>query len=402
MARPSTPTRVLPALIFLVLLHHVVAVTVRSIPSTPDNQQFFTLAQALIENGDRKISSCGPDLPDIERCIIACNSPGLAERGGCCCIARANDFTVGLRGGCRYSQRVQNFTTRFIYKSSPITANNRYFGATSCARNAPTGNGAPCTCSIQWEASAETLQMAAPLPTPSISPSPDLTASPSPVTQVPPLVTPEPSPPVITEEPIVDETVTPTPDSELIPAGTLPGRDPESPVVTDDPTSTAEDDLSGLLGDSPEPSPNTEGGDDDDADDDDDAEQQASEDDGSVCVDERYLKERGFLADTLVHQQAILATVLCPHARTLPCGTPDHKVRFNGEDMSYESMCALAHVQCRVSKMKVNSVYTHLWTDVAHEDVMLTMFDSRYAEPAQKVLHAVMRAWRTAKNRVIA
>lgn len=44
--------------------------------------------------------------------------------------------------------------------------------------------------------------------------------------------------------------------------------------------------------------------------------------------------------------------------------------------------------------MKVNSVWTHQWTDVDHDDVALTMYDARYSQSAQRALHRLMRTIR--------
>ncbi|KAI0562493.1 hypothetical protein FGB62_59g024 [Gracilaria domingensis] len=108
------------------------------------------------------------------------------------------------------------------------------------------------------------------------------------------------------------------------------------------------------------------------------------------CVDERYLRAKGYAPHTFVHRPAKLARTLCPPG-TLPCATPHHKVLFDGSNLSYEKLCERLQT-CEVQHILVNSVYSHVWQPEEHENgAVLTMYDVRYPEMAQKALHWVLR-----------
>lgn len=119
-----------------------------------------------------------------------------------------------------------------------------------------------------------------------------------------------------------------------------------------------------------EPSPSEESGDDD------------------VCVSETYLLSLGHSRRDLVHPSGIVATALCPVRSALPCGTSNHMLRVAGESISYERYCQTN--DCEKRMVKVNSVYSHLWSERNVEGVTMTMFDTRYHELPQKALHWAM------------
>lgn len=141
-------------------------------------------------------------------------------------------------------------------------------------------------------------------------------------------------------------------------------------------------------------------------------EDDGDDDDSSVCVDQEYLVRIGFTQESFVHDNGIESTVLCPIKSSLPCGTADHMVRVDGTTMSYDDYCALSGVSCSQREMVVNAVYSHMWDEMTHvtrlqdpssssasHNVELTMFDARYGETQQIVLHAAMRNMRRVRKR---
>lgn len=111
----------------------------------------------------------------------------------------------------------------------------------------------------------------------------------------------------------------------------------------------------------------------------------------ATCVEESYLRRRGFSERHFVHPNAVTAQVLCPLDSALPCATQHHMVRIDGHALSYAKMCQM--IACERKVTRVNSVYSHVWAEETG-DVVLTMFDVRYFESAQKLLHLAMRTWR--------
>lgn len=118
-----------------------------------------------------------------------------------------------------------------------------------------------------------------------------------------------------------------------------------------------------------------------------------------VCVDASYLHKGGYSGNWLVHSESVQqAEVYCPLGEhgNLPCATADHMVRFKGEGMSYRQLCGTEEVSCNRRRMSVNSVLSHLWTEVrVHDDVVLTMLDARHPEFVQKSLHRLVSVKRS-------
>lgn len=103
-----------------------------------------------------------------------------------------------------------------------------------------------------------------------------------------------------------------------------------------------------------------------------------------VCVDEAYLVSLGHSRHDMVHKQSTVTSALCPGG-ALPCGTEHHMVRVAGLPMSYRQLCETR--ACQTKLVAVNSVFTHVWQEREHDGVVMTMFDHRYPEMAQKALH---------------
>ena len=106
-----------------------------------------------------------------------------------------------------------------------------------------------------------------------------------------------------------------------------------------------------------------------------------------VCVDVAYLTALGHTTDQFVHTSPFLASTVCP-GNGLPCGTANHMVRLNGENLSYKQLCE--RVVCTKKTTVVNSVFSHVWEERVHGDVALTMYDVRHPEMMQLMLHRVM------------
>lgn len=360
-----------------------------SIPDEADNQDFFATTQAIFANGNLMQSSCGSEQPEILRCIRVCNSPGLPERSGCCCVVVGSgdekQFFVGLRGGCRYNNRLLTWPTRYTYVSSPGGTSEPFFDDATCEATTENVNGSSCTCSLSWSISKDDLESAPPLPSPSLSPSPvvgGVRPSPPPETPtaVPTLVsTPElPTPDMVPVDSI-------EPSNSISPTRTPTVGVDTSPDVSESPDASPSPSLTGLV---PPESTSTE------------PEVSVSPDDDGVCVDERYLTKKGFNSDDMVHKNGLIARVLCPVGRSsLPCGTVNHKVRVGGKGLSYAELCNREGMKCDEAVIKVNSVYSHMWSEMKHEDVVLTMYDVRYPEAPQRSLHSVMRGLRSLRNK---
>ncbi|CAN8068592.1 unnamed protein product [Agarophyton chilense] len=390
MRSPSSRFLLLVASLLLCERSVVQAQQLRTIPNTPDNQEFFALTQSLFMEGVLSTSSCDSQRSNIEQCIRTCNSPGPRERNGCCCVIdnsnSTSKFYIGLRGGCRYNQRLLKFTDSFIYESSPINSNMPFFDQVTCASTAENANDNSCTCTLVWEASASELAEMPPIPTPSPSSSPSPVTSPTMSTSTLPSMEP-------TVTPAVDPTISSAISPPVEPAGPPTVITPPNGITTPTPTDVSTPLPTEDSGFGPAPggnvSPTAE------------LDPSPSPDDDSVCVDQKYLLDRGFSAEHLVHNGGISSTVLCPQHSQLPCASLNHKVRFNGVDMSYRQLCEHEVMACQRDEMLVNSVFSHLWDEARHGEVMLTMFDTRYAEVAQKGLHSVMHALRTVRKRVV-
>lgn len=371
----------------------------RAIPSTEANSEFFMFVQRIIGQGSFELGNCDADQQDqLLTCLKRCNSPGKLKRGNCCCSAstnpqdNTNTANFGVAGSCRYQQQLLNFTAddEIKYESVPLSGNRQYVND-ACV---PVQQGeGECTCSLKWVSKWSAVQSALPSPTPSpVSPSP--TRTPTPTVSVLPSVTflgsPTPTksskPPRKSPTPTVEVTPssTATPDVD---GGTVVDRGPGSGNTSGEGDDEETGPTPGAITSTGEPS-----GDDDD-------------DDDGVCVDEQYLLGRGFTRDDLVHVQGRQAKVWCPDYAGLPCGTEFHMVRIGDRSVSYRQLCedggatslaqqGLGAVQCRRERMTVNSVWTHQWEEVGHGAVTLTMYDARYAEGAQRLLHRVMRSVR--------
>lgn len=115
------------------------------------------------------------------------------------------------------------------------------------------------------------------------------------------------------------------------------------------------------------------------------------QEEAGVCVDERYLRGLGHGGEDFVHRGGLIARVFCP-GNGLPCGTGFHKVRVGGVGMSYVEFCAM--VRCERRVMRVNSVYSHRWRERSVGGVVVTMYDVRHLETAQRALHWGMEVLR--------
>lgn len=351
-------------------------VSTRRIPDTEDNQRYFRTTQYLIQEGDFDEDSCGKERDQIIDCIKKCNKPGFRTRMECCCVARSRDdksreFAVGLKGGCRYSQRVLNFTTSVHYSSTPIKESPLFFDERSCGQSAENKTTDSCTCAMEWRLSTRKLKQA------NQTKSTNQTAVPS--------TTPE-------------EITEPTPSKEPEPTTPSVSAGPKEPVVVAPPkeepnatTSIEETPVSSASSEEDNPFSDISA---------EDAPTQTPDDDGSVCVEESYLLERGVKRIEMVHQNAPLTNVLCPIGTSLPCGTTNHKIRFGSKHLSYKELCEHPDFTCEKDVRHVNSVYSHLWKDVDHDGVVMTMFDVRYPEAAQKVLHKTMHQWRMIRSNI--
>lgn len=375
-----------------------VAYAQRAIPSTEANTEFFMFVQRIIAQGSLELGSCDADQQDqLLTCLKRCNSPGKLKRGNCCCSAstnpqdNTNTANFGVTGSCRYQQQLLNFTTddEIKYESVPLSGNRQYVN--NACQPVQQGEG-KCTCSLKWVSKWSAVQSALPSATPSpVSPSP--TRTPTPTASVLPSVTflGTPSPTKSSKPPRKSSSSTADPSVDVTPSSTA-SSDDGSTVVGREPGLGDGDENDDEAGSSPGAMPNTEepSGDDDD-------------DDG-VCVDEQYLLSRGFTRDDLVHVQGRQAKVWCPDYAGLPCATEFHMVRIGDRSVSYRQLCEEhtslvqqglgAMFECRRERMTVNSVWTHQWEEVGHGAVTLTMYDARYAEGAQRLLHRVMRSVR--------
>lgn len=391
----------------------------RAIPSTDENAEYFETVQKIITDGERTTSpQCpsGSALQQLVDCVVKCNAAGPVLRDNCCCVTSVSEGSpgaahFGLAGGCRYPQTLRNFTDgdRFDYDSFPIDPSDSaqlYFDPNTCESvEEGTAVGDSCQCSISWTIARSELNDVSPLPTPSASATPERSATPT--------VTPTPSPVFNSpsSSPSVQESQSPQTSSSTSPSAMMsPATSvPPPPVPIGSPTPSVSDvGGSGLEADeSDELEPEDDdaistpdggpGGaeNEDDADDADDADDEGS----NVCVDERYLVGRGFKAEHLVHKISFTSPVWCPSHADLPCATSNHKIRLNGVSISYRQMCEEQLLSCRRDVAKVNSVWTHIWEEVTHGNTVLTMYDVRYSESAQRLLHRVMHSIRIVVRR---
>lgn len=76
--------------------------------------------------------------------------------------------------------------------------------------------------------------------------------------------------------------------------------------------------------------------------------------DSGICVEERYLLDRGVPRSALLHEGS-LENVLCP-GHGLPCGSANHVVRFHTRYLSYTELCQRDDVSCVSDKKVVNGV----------------------------------------------
>lgn len=106
-----------------------------------------------------------------------------------------------------------------------------------------------------------------------------------------------------------------------------------------------------------------------------------------VCVDATFVEEIGC---ALVHLEHIFSDVLCHQG--LPCMTPGHAVRVQGRLVAIEDFCASSDSRCTSRKMNVNSCMTHLYEEggPAFGDVTVTMYNAKYPELTQRVLHRAL------------
>lgn len=386
---PSMPSAalslLLALLVLLALAHSATAAGNRILPDSVKNKEFFKTVRIVRQVGAERVSDCGPNQFDIEECITTCNSPGNTIRNGCCCAPENGRYYVGLRGSCRYEQVLFNYTgsERVVYVSRPVNTTlspGLYFDRRSCqSSDTPKDEFADrsCTCEMSWTATYGQVANTSPVPT--ITPTPSPTSTPTSVSPTPsPTSTPIPTPSA--SQSVEPAPASPSPEASVTssPFASPAVKSPSPPATT--PTSSPTPSSSTSLSqDAPDPSFSPE---------------DSPEDDGGVCVDAGYLDALGVAADERVHRQAIKARVLCPRIEGLPCGTAHHVVRFRGRTASYAELCAGGDVQCGEDRMLVNSVWTHAWVERAHGDAVLTMYDVRHGERAQRMLHRVMRVMR--------
>lgn len=376
----------------------------RRIADTPGNRKYFNVVRQVIDS-DQVNRSCADDyFNQVVNCIKICASVGDSFRDGCCCFAYQESTVFGQAAGCQFDQVLSrdSDSLTLYYKSSPVGSDNglsaTYF-KDDCSRSNYIPDPPSCDCTIEWQLSESDLDEGTELPTSGVSPvprSPRPLVSPTEFAQVSPSTTSTPSASSSlssSPSPTPSSSASFTPSASSMLSGTvtpLPASPSQTPSVSAFSTPSPEETYT--FGLSYEPIPSLPS--DDNADSpgsDSQATPSASDEDSSVCVDERYLTQRGYKKEHFVHRQGLVAPVLCPVLDGLPCGTRYHKVRVNGQAMSYAHLCSTEGVKCSSRVMKVNSVWSHMWTDVSHQHVDLTMYDVRYPETAQRLLHRVMR-----------
>lgn len=396
----------------------------RAIPDSPENEDHFNIVKEVIGSGALTVDSCEQSQePNLLKCIELCNSPGTAKRGDCCCATVSNDGSnanvastqfgianFGLAGSCIYVQQLLNYTINNLikYKSLPVENTSLlYYDQDSCKPQ--TEGVGVCTCSISWSIEWSNVNNALLTPTPSKSfkPKPTPSSSSAPGTIIPSVSS------------VPTQTATPT--SSLSPIAVPVDSSPSANTGTASTVPTTSDPVDGTapvpagpnpassapvsLNPVPSSSSETDGEENGDGDGDGPVEESGETESGGVCVDERYLLQKGYTNNDMVHTGGLKSTVWCPEGEgyeDLPCGTEFHKVRMLDESgnggtrtsVSYRQLCEDSNVKCRKDLMKVNSVWTDVWEDVDHGRVSVTMFDVRYSETAQKVLHRVMRSVR--------
>lgn len=372
----------LAAAVVALAVTHATGSLVRQIESTLENQKHFELIDDVRDRGTLSQEGTCPDNMDIKVCIHRCNSPGGTPREGCCCLALDNVLSVGLTNSCAYKQKLVNYTDgdRLQYASGPATPKDvprkgKKFFDVDCAFTSEGPPDQDCSCVYKWDIKWSEISSDSklPSPTPEVpSPSPaESKATPLPPASKPPRKSREPKPP--------------SSDSASVGATTTPGQGDPSPsesASASPPPAVSDGGTDVILNGNGQDQPLT-----------DEAEESADGDDG-VCVDETYLTTRGFHLNDMVHATSLLSPVLCPAYNGLPCGTANHKVRVNGVSLSYQQLCAREDVTCRKDVLKVNSVWSHQWQEAVHGDAHLTMYDVRYSESAQRLLHRVMRSVR--------
>lgn len=397
---------VLAAVFCCVIGTEIHPLSLHQIPNTTDNERWGDVVRQIIKSGSSN-HTCSSGEEEIVDCINLCASAGPLQRGDCCCHASRDRTSFGQKNGCAYTQlleRQQNDQLFFSSSaSSPIGSFNE-----DCVRIADGSyleEGRTCDCHLEWRLNQSELEAGTVLPTSSVEP-----ASPSPLPPV--LPSPEsPSPPVLPSEAAPTPKRSRSPSSTPQPSQTSPSTSPTS-TATSSSSSSSSPSVDSTQTPSPQETHNSSSSPDFTPDISDPIEtvtpssssslpEQAtdsSDDEGSsVCVDERYLAQRGYKPQDFVHQDGPVVPVLCPVIDGLPCGTQHHKLRVNAIDISYKHLCSRKDVQCFANVLKVNSVWSHAWQDVNHAHVVLTMYDVRYPEIAQRLLHRAMSRVRTAR-----
>lgn len=431
-AHPPLPAAMITQLLALLCCAATLAAAQRAIPTTDDNTAYFNTVQTVLTSGDFSTEGCTDnEQPDVIACLTACNAPGPVRRDDCCCATGTagdnpdvNLAFFGKAGSCRYSQRLLNYSDSNLdlleYASLPLTDGSPLYSGMNNCQPTTQGDGSDCKCSLKWSIklsavedgvnspipnpdptrtppvfrSPSVLPSVSAVPTPSRTPTPTLSPTEFPPTPAPASATPLPDPSEGTPTPSQSSGFTSGRETNLVPSpsatptdlgdssGTVPTMTPSTPAVTS-PTDLDNTESNGGGDGSVEPTLEPGGSDD------------SNDDDDDVCVDERYLASKGFLAHDLVHTTGRMAVVYCPQLEGLPCATKFHKVRLaDGQSKSYHQLCSEGTLKCVMDKMSVNSVWTHKWEDVVHGDVSLTMYDVRYSERAQRALHRVMRSIR--------
>lgn len=398
------------------------ALSVRQIPDTVDNTRWVDVVSQVLASDDtnHNCSLPQPDQQEVFDCIETCASIGGARRGDCCCYAKEDLVSFGRTNGCAYTQQLRVDDQSLFYFSFPTDPISSFNESCFLVNDDSflTGDHT-CDCHLQWQLSRSDLREGTVLPTSGtkpISPSPSPTST-QPVTNPPPTASLTPTPSATSEsQPTTSPSPTSTPSpsssasSSSSPGPTLtfpPGVTVEiSPSSTSSPSVSASEQTST---DSPGPSftpgqtpvetmegspgvatnepPSASS-----------PSASPSPEDSSVCVDERYLIQRGYKSQDYVHQDGPIVPVLCPVIDDLPCGTPNHKLRVAGIDVSYKQFCSWKDVQCSTDVLKVNSVWSHAWQDTNHAHVVLTMYDVRYPEIAQRLLHRAMSRVRASRQ----
>lgn len=371
---------VLSLIAIAALLVGAMAAGPREIPSTEANENYFEIVKEVLDKGVLESQNCQENSDPLEQCIRQCNSPGPDKRGNCCCVTtqqEGEDFGVahfGLAGGCRYRQLLQNFTDEglLVYESLPIDPSDSaqlFFDGNTCDMVDNGSEDGECMCQLKWTVDRSQLGSSNPLPSPSPSATPRRSQTPT-ATTTPTMASGQPSPSPDPAAGISSETPVPTTSLESGSTVEVPSEEPAD-------------------GSEESGSPDEEGGDESD-----DGEADGNDDD-NVCVDERYLLDLGFEMRHMVHQKSFHSAVWCPSHGGLPCGTSNHKIRMNGMSVSYKQLCEERSVPCHRDVVKVNSVWSTIWQEKAHGNAILTMYDVRYSETAQRLLHRVMRSVRT-------